>query len=121
MDALAVAAVFGGVVAEQTEIKEIGRVREEFEGREVAFIQWSGIGPHPADAVFFEEPNDLRTVPAGMPEFDGETKIARELLQEIAQHGTAFFRRERGRKLQKDNLKLGRERFHRAQKRSKLR
>ena len=83
MDAPAVAIVFRGVIAEQAQIKEIGRARQEFEGREIAFVQRAGVGPNPADAVFLEKANELRTMPAGMAKLDRKTEIAREVVPGI--------------------------------------
>ena len=53
MNPFAVAAVFGGVISQETEIKEIGGVGKKLEGREVPFVQSGGVRPNPADAVFF--------------------------------------------------------------------
>ena len=39
MNSLAFPAVFRGVVAEKTQVKEIGRVRQKLERREIAFVQ----------------------------------------------------------------------------------
>ena len=58
-------------------------MRLKFEGRLVAFVQRAHVGPDPADAMFLEKPNEMRPMPAGMAEFDRETKIARQLRDEI--------------------------------------
>ena len=94
MDALAGAIVFRGVIAEKPQIKEVGRARQEFERREIAFVQWAGIGPNPADAVLFQEADDLRTMPAGMAELDRKPEVARKLFQESAQRGAPILRRK---------------------------
>ena len=116
MDVLAVAIVFGRVIAKQPQVEEIGRARQKFEWREIAFVQRTGVGPNPADAIFFQKTNDLRPMPAGMAEFDRETKIARQLLEEFAKAGLALLRREGRRQLNEDDVKLRRERLERAEK-----
>ncbi len=77
MNPSAIAAVFRRVIAEQSQIKEIGRPREKFEGGEVAFVERAGVRPNPASAMFFQKTNDLRLMPCGMAELDRETEIAR--------------------------------------------
>lgn len=70
----AIGVIFRGIIAQQSEVKEIGRTRQKFEWRQVTFIQRTGVGPDPADVIFFEQPNDLRAVPSAMAEFDREPK-----------------------------------------------
>ena len=77
MNVFAVAFVFRRVIAEQSQIKKIGRARQKFERREIAFVQRGGIGPDPADAMFFQKMNDLGTMPGWMTKLDRETKILR--------------------------------------------
>src|SRR3982074_1274565 len=115
MEMLALRVVFGGVIAEKPQINEIGRGGEELEWREIAFVQRAGIGPNPADPVFFQEPDVLGPMPAGIAEFDGETKIARQLREESAQQGAAGFGREPGRQLNQDDVELRGERLKRAE------
>lgn len=116
MDAPAVAIVFRGIIAEKPQVKEISRSRQEFERGEIAFAELAGVGPNPADAVFLKKANELRTMPAGMAKLDRKAEVARELFQEFPQRLTALLRREGGRQLNEDDLKLRFERFHRAQK-----
>src|SRR4051812_48425484 len=78
MDVLSVAIVFGAVIAQQPQIKEISRGRKELERRQIAFVERTGVGPDPADPMLFQEPNVVRAMPAGVAEFEGETKIARQ-------------------------------------------
>lgn len=94
MDPLAARIVLRRVITQEPEIKKVGRAREEFEGRKIAFVQWARVGPDPADAVFFQETDDLRPVPAGMTKLYGKAKIARELFQKFAQGCPALFRRK---------------------------
>ena len=84
MHALAVPIIFRRVVAEEPHVEKVGRVRPKFERREIAFVQGTGVGPDPADTMFFQQPDDLRTMPAGMTKLDREPKIARQLLEKIA-------------------------------------
>ena len=107
----AVTIVFRGVIAKQAQIDEIGCARQKFERREVAFIQRTRVGPHPADAMFFQKPNDLRPMPAGMAEFDRETKIPRQLFEEFAQRRFTFLRCEGRRQLDQEHVQLRRERL----------
>src|SRR5436190_13754508 len=116
MDSSTVAIVFRAVIAEEAQIQKIGRARQEFERREIAFVQRAGVGPNPADAVFLEKMNELRTMPAGVTELDRKAEVARELFEEFPQRLTPIFWDEGGRQLNQDNLKLRLERFDRAQK-----
>ena len=114
VNALAVAIVLGPVIAEQPEIKEIRRVRQEFEGREIAFIQRTGVGPNPANAMLFQKMNDLRPMPPRMTELNRETKIARQLLEKIAKRSLPGLWRKGGRQLNENDLKFCPERLQRA-------
>jgi hypothetical protein len=84
MDLSAIAIVFCGVISEQPKIKKISRAGKEFERREIAFVKRTGVGPDPANAMFLKQSDDLRAMPAGMPEFDRETEVTRQLLNEFA-------------------------------------
>ena len=53
MDVVTIDIVFGCVIAKQTQVKKVSCAREKFEGRKVSLIEWSGIGPDPADTVLF--------------------------------------------------------------------
>jgi outer membrane protein assembly factor BamD len=112
----AIAIVLRGVIAEEAQIKEVGRARQEFEGREIAFVQRTGVGPYPANAVFLEKVNDLRAMPPAMAKLDRKAKVAWELFQEFSQRLAAILGSERGRQLNQDDLKLRCEGFDRAQK-----
>ena len=116
MESPAVAIVFRGVIAEKTQIKEVGRARQEFEWREVAFVQGASVGPDPANAVFFEKANDLWTMPAGMAKLDRKAEALRQLLQEVPQSLTAILWCKGGRQLNHDDLKLRFKRLDGAQK-----
>ena len=111
------AIVLGCIIAEQAQIKNIGRAREKFEWREIAFVQRTGVRPNPADAALLEQSDDLRPVPAGMAKLDREPKTFRKLHQKFSQRLPPIFRRERWRQLNENDLKLRFERFDRAQKR----
>ena len=87
MDEFSISIVLGGVIAEQTQVKKIGGAGKEFKRRKIAFIEWTGVGPNPADTVFFQQPDNLRPVPSRMTEFNGEPKISRQLREEF---GTAL-------------------------------
>src|SRR5438270_5662371 len=114
------AIVLGRVIAEQPQIKEISRARQKFERCEIALVQRTGVGPNPANPILFEQTNDLRPMPTGMTKFDREPKTFRKLDEKFSQRLPAIFRRERGRQLNQDNLKLRFKRFDRAQKRGQL-
>src|SRR5207247_672483 len=82
MPVFAVPVVFCGVIAEQPDIQKVGCTRLKFERRKIPLVQWRSIRPNPADPMFFQKMNELRPMPAGMPKFDGKTKIPRQLLDE---------------------------------------
>ena len=109
MQMCSVGAVFRRVIAEQPEIKKIGRARQKLERREIAFVERAGVGPNPADAIFFEQADDLGAMPAGMTEFNRETKCPRQLGEKFTQGLPAIFWCERGRELDKDDLQFRRE------------
>ena len=117
MNEFAGVVIFGRVIAEQTQIKKIGRPRQEFERREIAFIERTGVGPNPANAVLFQQADDLRPVPAGMTKFNGKPETFRKLHQKFSQDLSAILGRERWRQLNQHNLELGLERLDRAEKR----
>ena len=121
MDALAARIVFCQSVAEQAQIKKIGRDRLELEGRLVAFVQRAHVGPDPAEAMFLQQPDEMWPMPAGVAEFDRETKIRRQLRDEIPKGRFLFPRRIGRRELNEDDAQLGRERFERAEKGGQLR
>ena len=103
------------VIAKQAQIDEIGCARQKFEWREIAFIQCAGVRPHPANAVFFQKPNDLRPMPSGVAKFNRVAKIPWQLFKEFAQCRFAFLGRERRRQLNQQNVQLRREHFQSAQ------
>jgi hypothetical protein len=45
--------IFRRIIAEQAQVEKIGSARQEFEWREIAFVERTGIGPDPTDAIFF--------------------------------------------------------------------
>src|SRR5256885_9337499 len=106
MDKKAVAIVLGRVIAEQPEVKKIGRSRQKFERRKIAFIERTSVGPNPANAVLFQQPDDLRPVPAGMTKFNGKPKTLRQLHQKFSQELSAILGRERGRQLNQHHLEF---------------
>src|SRR5205823_2601812 len=87
---LPAAIVFCRVIAQKTQIQKISGQWQEFEGSQVAFVEGAGVGPDPADPIFFEQTDELRAMPRWMAEFDGETKITRQLLQESPQRRFAI-------------------------------
>jgi len=111
------AVIFGRVIAEQAQIKEIGRARQKFEGREIALVKRAGIGPNPANAALFEQANNLRPVPAGMTKFNRETKTFRKLREKFSQDLSAIFGSKGWRQLDQHNLELRFKRLNRTQKR----
>src|SRR5436305_1267338 len=113
---LVFAVVFGNAIAKQSEVEKIGRAWLKFERREIALIQRRSVGPDPADAIFFQQMNKLRTVPPRMPKFDGKTKSPRQLLDERSQRNLALFWNKGWWQLHQNNVQLGRKCFDRMQK-----
>src|SRR2546428_6736124 len=116
MNKQAVLVVFGGVIAQQSQVNEVSGKRQKLEWRQIAFVQRRGVRPDPGDAAFLEQTDNLRPVPPGMPELDREAKVPRQLDKKFAQRRLAVFWRERGRQLDEHDLELGRERLDGAQK-----
>src|SRR6478752_4137652 len=85
----AVAIVLGRVIAEQSQIKKVGRLRKELKRGEVSLIQGAGIGPDPANAIGLKAMDDVRAMPAGMPKLNRESVVTRKLFQERAQGSLA--------------------------------
>lgn len=121
MDPLAVAIVLVQCVTEQTKVKKVGRNRLELEGRLVAFVQGAGVGPNPADAVFFEQVNNGALVPARMTELNREPKIRRQLGKKFAQALFFFLRRIGRGQLDENDWQFRRERLERVEKGGQLR
>jgi len=111
------AVIFGRVIAEQTQIKQIGRPRQKFERRKIAFIERTGVGPNPTDAVLFQQSDDLWPVPASVTKFNGKPEPFRKLHEKFSQNLSAILGRERWRQLNQHNLELRLERLDRAEKR----
>jgi len=91
MDVATIDIVFRCVIAEQTQIEKICDARQEFEWSKVSLVEGSRIGPHPANAIFFQKPDDLRPVPSGMTKFNREAEIPRQLFEKFAQRWLAIF------------------------------
>src|ERR1700693_2253693 len=117
MNEFAGVVIFGRVIAEQTEIKKIGRPRQKLERRKIAFIERTGVGPNPANAVLFQQPDDLRPVPAGVTKFNGKSETFWKLDKKFSQNLSPILGREGWRQLNQHNLKLRLERLDRAEKR----
>src|SRR5437762_7629295 len=105
------------IIPEQTQVEKIGSAREEFEWRKVAFVERAGIGPDPADTIFFQKTDDLRSMPAGMPKFNRETKTRRQLFEKFTKCALSVTWPKRRRTLNQDNLELWREWLDRAKER----
>src|SRR5215831_20905959 len=106
MDVPTIDIVFCCVIAKQPQIKKIGSARQEFERGKVPFVQWSGVGPDPADAMLFQKPDKLWPMPTGVTKLNRETEIPRQLAEKIAQRQFAILWSEGRRKLNEDNAKL---------------
>src|SRR4030095_15699712 len=106
MDVAAIDIVFRCVIAKQSQVKKIGRARQKFEGRKISLVERSGIGPYPADAVLFQQPDKLRSMPAGVAKFDRKPEISRQLHKKFAQRLLAVGRRQRRRELNENHLEL---------------
>src|SRR5437763_1288866 len=72
MNVATVNVVFRCVITKQTQIERICSARQEFKGSKISLIEWSGVGPDPANAIFFQEPNEL------WPMADGVTELKRQ-------------------------------------------
>ena len=116
MDVPAIDIVFGGVISKQTQIEKIRSARQKFERCKISFVEWSGIRPHPANAMLFQKPDELWPMPSGVTKFDCETEIPGELTDEIAQHQFAILWREGRWKLNEDHTEFCSKRFDGPQK-----
>jgi len=94
MDVATIDVVFGYVIPKQTQVKEISGARQKFERRKVSLVERSGIGPDPANTIFFHQPNKLRPMPARVAKFDGKPELPRQLRQELAQRVFAIIGRQ---------------------------
>ena len=117
MDVATVNVVFRCVIAEQTQIEKIRRARQKFEWGKISFVERSGIGPNPANAILFQDADKLRPMPAGMTKFNRKAEIPRQLVEKFAQRRFAVFWRKGGRKLDENHLELWRQRLSRPKKR----
>ena len=117
MDVPAINIVFGCVIAKQTEIEKVGRARQEFERRKISFVKWSGVRPHPANAMFFQKSDELWPMPSGVTKFNCKTEIPWQLAEKIAERQFAILWREGRRKLDEGNAEFWSERFDGAKKR----
>lgn len=104
MDVATIDVVFGCVIAKQAQVKKISGARQKFEGRKVSLVERSGIGPDPADAILFHQPNKLWAMPASVAKFNGKPKIPRQLHEELAQRMFSVCRRQRRRELNEDHV-----------------
>src|SRR5438874_7335299 len=85
MDVATVNVVFCWVVAEQTQIQKIGSAWQKFKGGKISFVERSAIGPNPANAIFFQQPNKLRSMPAGMTKLNRKTEISWQLWEKLSE------------------------------------
>ena len=106
MDVAAINVVFRCIITEQTQIEKICRARQEFERGKISFIEGSGIGPHPANAIPFQEADKLRPMPSGMTKFNRETEIAGQLCKKCTQGRFAVFWRKGRRELDENDPEL---------------
>src|SRR5207249_11613565 len=117
MNVSSIDVVFRCIIPEQTQVEKVGGARKEFEWRKVAFVERAGIGPDPADTIFFQKTDDLRSMPPGMPKFNSETKTPRQLFEKFTKCPLSVPWPKRRRKLDQDNLELWREWLDRATER----
>ena len=104
MDVATMDVVFGRVIAKQAQVKKISGAWQKFEGRKVSLVERGRIGPDPADAVFFQQPNKLRPMPAGVAKFNGKPEITRQLREKFAQCVFSVCWRQRRRELNEDDM-----------------
>ncbi len=114
MHMAALSVVLGGVIAKQTQVKKIGCSWKELEWREIAFVQPTGISPNPANPMFFQEMNDLGTMPARVSKLDRKTEAVRKLFEKFPKSPSTVFWQERRWQLNKNDVKFRFEDFHRA-------
>src|SRR5580704_1654981 len=117
MDVPAIDIVFGFIIAKQTQIEKIRSARQEFERRKISLVKSSGIRPHPADAMLFQKPDELRPMPSGVTKFNREAENRWQLPKEIAQRQLAILWSEGRRKLNQYNAEFCSKRFDGAKKR----
>ena len=98
--------VLGRVIAQQPQVQQVSRARQKFEWREISLVKRRSVRPDPADTILFQQPDELRPMPAGMTKFNGKPEIPRQLREELAQCVFANARRKRWRELNKDYLEL---------------
>ena len=98
--------VFRCIITEQTQVQKVSSARQEFERRKIAFVERTGVGPNPANAVLFQQPDDLGPVPAGVTKFNRKPEAFRKLDKKFSQNLSAILGRERGRQLNQHNLEL---------------
>jgi len=94
------------VVAEQTQIQKIGSAWQKFKGGKISFVERSAIGPNPANAIFFQEPNKLRSMPAGMTKLNRKTEISWQLWEKLSERRLAVLWGQGRRELDENNLEL---------------
>jgi hypothetical protein len=120
MDVAPIPVVFGCVIAKQTQVQKIGCAWQKFEWRKVSLVERSGIGPDPADAVLFYQPNELWPMPARVTKFNGKPEIPRQLRQEFTQRVFSVCGCQGRRELNKNHLYLWPEYFDRTEERTQL-
>src|SRR5262245_44282801 len=106
MDVAAIYVVFGCVVTKQSQVKKIGGARQKFERRKISLVERSRVGPNPADAVLFQQPDKLGSMPAGISKFNCKPEIPRQLNNKFTQRLFAVDRRQGRRKLDENYLEL---------------
>jgi endonuclease III-like uncharacterized protein len=84
MDMVAINVVLRRIIAQQTQVKKVGRAWQKFERRKVSLVQSGGIGPDPADSILLQHADKLWAVPSRVPKFNGKPEIARQLDQKSA-------------------------------------
>ena len=117
MDVPAIDVVFGCVIAKQTQIKKVGRAWQEFERCKISFVKWSGVRPHPANAMLFQKPDELWPMPRGVAKFNCKAEIPWKLREKIAQRQSAVLWRKGRRKLDKNHAELWSKRLDGSEKR----
>src|ERR1700704_2030694 len=85
MDVPAIDIVFGCIIAKEAQIEKIRSARQEFERCKISLVKGSGVRPHPADAMLFQKPDELRPMPSSVTKFNRKAEIPWQLTKEIAQ------------------------------------
>lgn len=110
----------GGLVAQQTHIKEVRGLWQHLERCTVLLVEWTGVSPDPADSFLLHEMYHSRQVPVCMGKLDRKPEIAREFHDEMLKSRFVVVQRKIRRKLDQDRAKLCTQRRDGVEKRADM-